>query len=1192
MENSKEAFEKHIVKLLEDEIFGELDRVYVELSGQENINEIEVFSSTVIDAHERLLEEDNLGELSDYEGSSDGSLDKNAKERRIDSILKIANDTKHFVVIGQPGSGKTMTLLKICHDSAKSVLRGDAGQQIPFYIHANEFGTDNTFLDMLSKNTSREWACENLSRGRLQILIDGLNEINEKYKKQACDEINSWLSGYRENSIIISERKVHFERCFDIPVFEMVDLNECQVSAFIKNYSGKYSGKIWDQLKQDTNLLKLCYSPLMLKMILSVSKNGMVPQSRGLLYELFINSIFQREKEKQQQVPVGTKRDVLSLIAFEMRKAGYVSLSIAEFKHLIAEKLKDLNSTVSATTVFDELLDNLLIKISQNKNVSFFHETYQEYFCAVQLKRIYETSGELCIDFKEKTWFEALLLCHEIIKDNQQAVSFFKYIFKGQKETERQKPIDDFDPSDFNGEGINLACAIACSVKPLRPDIYGLAEKYLSNYLILWKDLFLRKGISAMPIWNLFAAVASLDSRKLIHHLVHHLSWATIWLYGEDEDQHGVCALQYTGLAEQTQIQKISNAICDNTPDFTNFYDIIGQSLEEYQFCGSIYRRLRNLRKKLLNSQSENQLKQYYQDKPEHQVFLAILKHDIDAVKGYCFAGYDISRNSGVLKTLIDFHITKKLAWEIILRELGTFLYHEKLIHLAINKLYEFNQLSGFCTFMEFFLENGNEIYSKHMPKLQAIPFSLLTEKLQGQFVQFGHSTQVPFRFLEGNKLIINKKDGPHIFVNETYSVNKGLDVLITGLLPIKHKGGRAVLLSNQEVEPTQTFPEQGMITIHTAHNKIDLPYSGCRITKSKDKWEFGLSNFKEETVKLQITNCNITVNNENGWFFHHWSVQEIEDEENLIVTFKTLCSAENISEIPGQGSLSLLSSKLDVKSPSKYHPDILVSDRGILSMLKRNLTMRQYLKFIGQVGITSYFHKELPDVHYGIIICYYERFLKIYSLKHHEFIEMVICQDDLSAYQPERIVVIENDLKVNLLNEEDEDLDRIGYITSEILYVDGNKSEGFILKKDYPHGSDYFFHFDSCDFVPKVGDIVKFLPALNSSRNYINEPIALRVSKVLLRQCRILHVDYLYASYNCREMPVVGKAIDIVSGELLFFRIYPKHLQDVKNSETPIKENQVFEYVVIKEEQEDQLKIIRLVGLSDIVSRTERWGA
>lgn len=790
-------------------------------------------------------------------------------------------------------------------------------------------------------------------------------------------------------------------------------------------------------------------------------------------------------------------------------------------------------------------------------------------------------------------------MCSELVSDDH-AVPFFKYIYKDQKEKrqestskskgiisflipfhkeqkeeEGQKPIQWLTPSDFN-EDIDIACKIAWQIKPFRPNIYELAERYLCNYLIIWKYLFYEKHIHAMPIEKLFAAVASLNSRKLIHYIINEPGWAYIWLYSDYEDHHNTFLLKMIDPEKEEQAQKISSTICTNIPNFINFYEVINHSIDEYRFSRPMHRRLKLLELNLLKSQPENQLREYYHDHPDFDVFLAILKINLNAITEYNFSENSIFNNTAVLKTLINYHITKEPAQRVLLDELVTFAYDENLIHRVVEKLFKTDQRECLFTFMEFLLENNTAVYNEHIPVLQAIPFFLLSEKLQNQFIKFDNCGQVPYHGLHGTKLIVNKKYKSYIIEQEIYSVNHNSGIIITGLSAIKVRGQRSVILSNRGVGPMQKFPATGVISVQSGNRTFDLAYSDYRITKSRDKWEFGLANFKEEPccmTEFKNSDCKIVVNKVSGWTFIQWASKETEDKENMSVKFEISPFYRMISKIPDSGVLALPEGYIATHSPSNYHPSLLVSNPKVMSNLKQKLKVAQYAEFVSQLGITSYFHKEMEDVHYGIMLTPYdENCFEIYSLKHQKFIKMMIWHDDLSKYQQERVVVIENDFKVHLIPEEDEYIEKIGYIKSVIVHIDTCKNEGFIFKKDNQNRSDYFFHFRSCNFSPVVGDVVQFLPTLNPSKKHINEPIALKISKITPDLCKIL-----YSGYNNGETHIVGNAIDLITEESLFFRIPLRRFPPIQNTGNLIEEDQVFEYITI-EEKEGLPKRIRLI--------------
>jgi predicted NACHT family NTPase len=102
----------YLEKIVLESDYKNLDKMYVDLLGQEAIKDIEVYGVEVIDENELLLD------VNSFNGFNsklllDEDIDYKLVEKRIDNIINIANDTKQFHIVGKPGSGKSTTLLKM-----------------------------------------------------------------------------------------------------------------------------------------------------------------------------------------------------------------------------------------------------------------------------------------------------------------------------------------------------------------------------------------------------------------------------------------------------------------------------------------------------------------------------------------------------------------------------------------------------------------------------------------------------------------------------------------------------------------------------------------------------------------------------------------------------------------------------------------------------------------------------------------------------------------------------------------------------------------------------------------------------------------------------------------------------------------------------------------------------------------------
>ncbi|NLA62925.1 MAG: hypothetical protein GX857_06820, partial [Bacteroidales bacterium] len=125
------------------------------------------------------------------------------------------------------------------------------------------------------------------------------------------------------------------------------------------------------------------------------------------------------------------------------------------------------------------------------------------------------------------------------------------------------------------------------------------------------------------------------------------------------------------------------------------------------------------------------------------------------------------------------------------------------------------------------------------------------------------------------------------------------------------------------------------------------------------------------------------------------------------------------------------------------------------------------------------------------------------------------------------------------------------------------------------------YFHFDSCNFVPKLGDTVRFIPSVNPFKNYKDLPVAIlveRIDEFEKSACEIVEIIREEESNYIR-----GFAIDTLSDEELFFSITEAATYYVKDmGDDMLDVDQCFEYTVFKEADGQFKKHIKLLRRID----------
>ncbi|HEY0059253.1 MAG TPA: hypothetical protein VGB56_08955, partial [Flavisolibacter sp.] len=240
--------------------------------------------------------------------------------------------------------------------------------------------------------------------------------------------------------------------------------------------------------------------------------------------------------------------------------------------------------------------------------------------------------------------------------------------------------------------------------------------------------------------------------------------------------------------------------------------------------------------------------------------------------------------------------------------------------------------------------------------------------------------------------------------------------------------------------------------------------------------------------------------------------------------------------ELPTSGNpLSLIVHKIDLdfNSPYNYHRDILNANltfiRFIEANISRNLVVRQ---FILQLGLAHVFGRHLKNLTFGVVVSFTDEWMKIFLFASKTFREgYFIKSNPQEQMEQNSVVLVESNRNISIANSEWISEDH--YVESEIIYLHKNGREGFI--RGLGSGGDFYFMKQFCNFHPRVGAIVRFIPGINFSRRHQAKPTAYNVSFVSMNK-DIAVVEAVEEWEDCLNIYLT----DVRSGLSLFCRIYP----------------------------------------------------
>lgn len=320
-----------------------------------------------------------------------------------------------FVLIGEPGTGKTTTLHKLARDAAYSRLV-DRSAPIPLFLYLPLWNQEEHPIDFVQTH----WIfphidlSEALSRGDVWLYLDGLNEMGTNSKRKA-EKLKDWLNGVKTpKRIVITCRTADYvgELNLGLATVTCNELTRPKIQDFVHKYLGEKRGKLFlERIGLDTpkqpqnNLAQLAVNPYLLSALIYVfdqMPNDDLPRNSGMLFKSLAKTLWQREY----------RRKTIGWQPFERMETQLAKLAYAQIKHdfsvdvpyawalrQISQRLFFTHTDEQAKALLQASRSANLIDIrgdiDRQKKVRFYHQLLQEYFAAAHvevlgIKRIIE----------------------------------------------------------------------------------------------------------------------------------------------------------------------------------------------------------------------------------------------------------------------------------------------------------------------------------------------------------------------------------------------------------------------------------------------------------------------------------------------------------------------------------------------------------------------------------------------------------------------------------------------------------------------------------------------------------------------------------------------------------------------------------------------------------------------------------
>ena len=382
----------------------------------------------------------------------------NDRPMSLDFRGKSANDTVHklrqagdLVIVGEPGSGKSTLLRFLAAQCARSDLDG---VPLPIFLRLREYANQDERLiaeyARLSAESELQLVLEEgvferaLVNGRCLVCFDAFDEVASQDRPAVMDNIKSLVARYPDNQYIVTSRNLAYGerpmshdrfKCFYIQPMDDVDLHE-----FIDTQFDDIRGRGLRAFAiANPGVRALVTNPLLMTMLGLVNYDthrARLPLTRAEFYEAVVDILIRDEDDDGRRISAHSVRQyrrMLSQLAYQLQSTEQTTITRDGFEDFACEMLVEYRGITSPSEeVIDEIRGEAALLVASaearsgllveewpgSRKVRFWHNTFQEYLAAQDIRNRHTVPGGLRYDacweeiegsVGEEHWWQVML---------------------------------------------------------------------------------------------------------------------------------------------------------------------------------------------------------------------------------------------------------------------------------------------------------------------------------------------------------------------------------------------------------------------------------------------------------------------------------------------------------------------------------------------------------------------------------------------------------------------------------------------------------------------------------------------------------------------------------------------------------------------------------------------------------------
>jgi DNA polymerase III delta prime subunit len=230
-----------------------------------------------------------------------------------------------LLILGEPGAGKTTTLLELTRDLIARAEQ-DVNHLVPVIFNLSSWAVKRQKIaDWLVEELNTKYQVPKkigqpwLEQQQLLPLLDGLDEVKAEYREQCLDALNAFHQEYGSELVVCSRIKDYNALSNRLNFQSAVYIRSLtleQASHYLSSVSSNFTG-LRALIKEDTALQELASSPLMLNIMVlayegvaveDLPRTEVVEEGRKQLFDTYIEKMFKRREANQRYSKAQVKR--------------------------------------------------------------------------------------------------------------------------------------------------------------------------------------------------------------------------------------------------------------------------------------------------------------------------------------------------------------------------------------------------------------------------------------------------------------------------------------------------------------------------------------------------------------------------------------------------------------------------------------------------------------------------------------------------------------------------------------------------------------------------------------------------------------------------------------------------------------------------------------------------------------------